>query len=117
MLILMQGILINNLPAYGFFVRFRNLMYKTKGTFRITSHNFNTSIGHSFGGKYIEVRPNKFLQYTETLMFQTYQLQWKLLLSLKKRLGMEIKILQENIPIMIPVETCYRGQVGRAQHP
>ena len=109
MLILMQGILINNLPAYGFFVRFRNLMYKTKGTFRITPHNFNTSNGHSFGGKYIEVRPNKFLQYTETLMAQAYQLQWKLLLSLKKRLGTEIKILQEYIPDILPVEMCIWG--------
>ena len=72
----MQGILINNLPAYVPFVRCRNLMYKTKGTFRITSHNFNTSIGHLFGGKYIEVRPNKFLQNTETLMAQTYQEKW-----------------------------------------
>ena len=72
------------------------------------------------------MRLNKFLQYTETLMFQTYQLQWKLLLSLKKRLGMEIKILKEYIPVMRPVEICYLGltvivgkisRIGRAQHP
>ena len=83
MLSLMQGILINNLPAYGPFVRCRNLMYKTKGTFRITSHNFNTSNGYSFGGKYIEVRLINFCN-TQNFDGPSVPIAWKLLLSLKK---------------------------------
>ena len=73
-------------------------------------HNFSTSNGHSFGGKYLEVTPNEFLKYTD--QFDDPNLPGEMITSvwLKKTLvGTEIKITQEGIPSAIPVEMCYLG--------
>lgn len=73
-------------------------------------HNFSTGNGHSVGGKYIAVKPGEFLQYTDT--FDDPNLPGEMTTSvwLKKVLvGTEIKIAQEKIPAMIPVEICYLG--------
>lgn len=73
-------------------------------------HNFTTGNGHSFGGKYVTVRPNEFLQYTDT--FDDPNLPGEMVTSVwltKALVGTELKVLQENIPSVIPVEMCYLG--------
>ena len=73
-------------------------------------HNFSTGNGHSFGGHYVEVRPNEFLKYTDK--FDDPNLPGEMVTSISLRkvmVGTEIKIVQENIPEMIPVEMCYLG--------
>lgn len=53
------------LPPYGFLCTVHEMDVKEGGTFRMSFHNFTTGNGHSFGGKYIEVKPNEFLKYTD----------------------------------------------------
>lgn len=98
------------LPPYGFLCTVHELNVKVEGSFRMSFHNFSTGNGHSFGGKYLEIKPNEFLKYTDK--FDDPNLPGEMITSveLKKVLvGTEIKILQQNIPSMIPAEMCYLG--------
>jgi uncharacterized protein YndB with AHSA1/START domain len=98
------------LPPYGFLCTVHEMNVELGGTFKMSFHNFSTGNGHSFGGKYLEIKPNEFLQYTDK--FDDPNLPGEMVTSvwLKKVLaGTEIKILQEGIPAVIPVEMCYLG--------
>ena len=76
----------------------------------MTFHNFEIVNSHSFGGKYIDVRPNEFLQYTDTFDDPNLPGEMTTALEFKKvMVGTELKILQENIPTMIPLGMCYLG--------
>jgi uncharacterized protein YndB with AHSA1/START domain len=98
------------LPPYGFLCTVHELNVKVNGTFRMSFHNFSTGNGHSFGGKYVEVKPNEFLKYTDKFDDPNLPGEMTTSVSLKKvSVGTEIKIFQENIPAMIPAEMCYLG--------
>lgn len=98
------------LPPYGFTCTVHEMNAVAGGNFKMSFHNFTTGNSHSFGGTYLEVSADEFLKYTDT--FDDPNLPGEMVTSvwLKKVLvGTEIKILQENIPSMIPVEMCYLG--------
>jgi len=98
------------LPPYGFLCTVHELNVQAGGSFRMSFHNFSTGNGHSFGGKYIEVKPGEFLKYTDT--FDDPNLPGEMITSVwlqKVSVGTDIKILQENIPAVIPAEMCYLG--------
>jgi uncharacterized protein YndB with AHSA1/START domain len=98
------------LPPYGFLCTIQELNVKTEGTFRMSFHNFSTGNSHSFGGKYVEIKPNEFLKYKEK--FDDPNLAGEMTTSvwLKKVLvGTELRVSQEGIPSVIPAEMCYLG--------
>lgn len=98
------------LPPYGFLCTVHEMNAEVGGTFKMSFQNFSTGNGHSFGGEYLEMKPNEFIKYTDK--FDDPNLPGEMMTSiwLKKVLvGTEIKILQENIPAAIPVEMCYLG--------
>ena len=98
------------LPPYGFICTVDHLKAEKGGTFRMSFENFSTGSSHSFGGKYVDVKPNEFLKYTDT--FDDPNLPGEMItsVSLKQTIaGTEIKILQEGIPEAIPAEMCYLG--------
>lgn len=98
------------LPPYGFLCTVHEMNVQVGGTFKMSFYNFSTGNSHSFGGEYLEVKPNEFLKYTDK--FDDPNLPGEMLTSVwltKVSVGTEIKILQENIPSMIPAEMCYLG--------
>ena len=98
------------IPPYGFLCTVQEMNVKVEGTYRMSFHNFSTGNGHSFGGKYLEIKPNEFLKYTDK--FDDPNLPGEMITSVwlqKVSVGTEIKILQEGIPSAIPVEMCYLG--------
>jgi uncharacterized protein YndB with AHSA1/START domain len=98
------------LPPYGFTCTVHHMEAKTGGSFKMSFQNFTTGNGHSFGGTYLELKPNEFLKYTDK--FDDPNLPGEIITSvwLKKTIaGTEIKITQEGIPSVIPVEMCYLG--------
>ena len=98
------------LPPYGFLCTVHEMNVQVGGTFRMSFHNFSTGNGHSFGGKYVEVKPNEFLKYTDKFDDPNLPGEMTTSVGLQKVLvGTEIKILQENIPSVIPAEMCYLG--------
>ena len=98
------------LPPYGFLWTVHEMNAKTGGFFKMSFQNFSTGNSHSFGGTYLELKPNEFLKYTDT--FDDPNLPGDMITSvwLRKNIaGTEIKITQEGIPAAIPVEMCYLG--------
>ena len=98
------------LPPYGFLCTVHEMNVKVEGTFRMSFHNFSTGNGHSFGGRYLEVKPNEFLKYTDKFDDPNLPGEMTTSVELKKvSVGTEIKILQQDIPSVIPAEMCYLG--------
>jgi uncharacterized protein YndB with AHSA1/START domain len=98
------------LPPYGFLCTVHEINVKEGGTYKMSFHNFSTGNGHSFGGKYLEIKPNEFLKYTDK--FDDPNLPGEMVTSIwlkKVSCGTDIKIVQEGIPAVIPVEMCYLG--------
>jgi len=98
------------LPPYGFLCTVHEMNVKTGGTFRMSFQNFTTGNGHSFGGIYLDLKPNEFLKYTDKFDDPNLPGEMTTSVALKKVLvGTEIRILQQDIPSVIPAEMCYLG--------
>ena len=98
------------LPPWGFICTVHEMNVKVGGTFRMSFQNFTTGNSHSFGGNYIEIKPNEFLKYTDK--FDDPNLPGEMMASVwlkKVSAGTEIKITQEGIPDVIPADMCYLG--------
>jgi len=80
------------------------------GSYKMSFTNFSTGNGHSFGGKFLEMRPNELIKYTDK--FDDPNLPGEMITSIwlkKVSVGTELKIIQEGIPSAIPAEMCYLG--------
>lgn len=98
------------LPPYGFLCVVHEMTAKQGGTYKMSFQNFSTGNSHSFGGKYLEIKPNEFLKYTDQFDDPNLPGEMVTSVSLRKTIaGTEIKITQEGIPDAIPVEMCYLG--------
>ena len=98
------------LPPYGFLCVVHEMEVRVGGTYKMSFTNFSTGNGHSFGGKYLEIDPNKFLKYSD--QFDDPNLPGEMVTSVwltKVSVGTELKITQEGIPAAIPAEMCYLG--------
>jgi uncharacterized protein YndB with AHSA1/START domain len=98
------------LPPYGFTCTVHQMSAEKGGSFKMSFTNFSTGNSHSFGGVYLDVKPNEFLKYTDK--FDDPNLPGEMTTSvwLKKTIaGTEIKIQQDGIPAAIPSEMCYLG--------
>lgn len=98
------------LPPYGFLCTVHEMNPVKGGTFRMSFYNFSTENRHSFGGTYLDLIPNEFLKYTDKFDNPNLPGEMTTTVWLKKvSVGTEIKITQEGIPSMIPLEMCYLG--------
>ena len=98
------------LPPFGYLCTVHSMDVHVGGSYKMSFTNFSTGHSHSFGGKYIEIKPNEFLKYTD--VFDDPNLPGEMITSVwlkKVSVGTEIKIVQEGIPPVIPVEMCYLG--------
>ena len=98
------------LPPYGYLCVVHNLDAKVGGSYKMTFINFTTGNGHSFGGKYLELKPNEFLKYND--VFDDPNLPGEMIttVSMKKvTAGTELIVTQTGIPEMIPADMCYLG--------
>jgi uncharacterized protein YndB with AHSA1/START domain len=98
------------LPPYGFLCTIQNRDVRVGGTYNMSFQNFTTGNGHSWGGEFLEIKPNEFLKYTDK--FDDPNLPGIMTTSVwfqKTSVGTELKVLQEGIPAVIPAEMCYLG--------
>ncbi|MBI2135269.1 SRPBCC family protein [Candidatus Woesearchaeota archaeon] len=98
------------IPPYGFICVVHNMDVKVGGNYKMSFINFSTGNGHSFGGKYLELKPGEFLKYTDR--FDNPDLPGEMVTSVwlkKVSCGTELKVIQEGIPAAIPTEMCYLG--------
>lgn len=98
------------LPPYGFLCVVHQMDVQVNGSYKMSFINFSTGNGHSFGGKFLEVKPNEFLKHTDKFDDPNLPGEMTTSIWLKKVIcGTDLKIIQEGIPSMIPTEICYLG--------
>ena len=98
------------LPPYGFLCTVQEFNVKPGGMYKMSFHNFSTGHSHSFGGEWLEIKPNEFLKYSDK--FDDPNMPGEMITSVwlkKVSVGTELTVTQEGIPAMIPVEMCYLG--------
>ncbi|MBI4369014.1 MAG: SRPBCC family protein, partial [Elusimicrobia bacterium] len=95
---------------YGFTCTVHQLDAKVGGTCKMSFTNFSTGKTHSFGGKYLELKPGERIVATDVFDDPGLPGEMQTTYTLKKvSVGTEVNILQENIPAAIPPEACYLG--------
>ncbi len=98
------------LPPNGFTGKVHQMDARVGGSYKMSFTNFTTGKSHSFGGKYLELKPNELLRYTDAFDDPNLPGKMDTTVSLKKVLvGTELKVVQEGIPDAIPAEACYLG--------
>ena len=98
------------LPPYGFLCTVHHMEVRVGGGYKMSFTNFTTGNSHSFGGTYLELKPNEFLRYNDR--FDDPNLPGEMTTSVwlkKVSVGTELTVKQEGIPEAIPAEACYLG--------
>ena len=98
------------IAPYGYLCEIHQMDFNKNGDYSMSFINFSTGEGHSFGGKFLEIIPNKFLQVTDKFDDPNLTEEMTTSVSFKEvSCGTELSITQENIPAAIPLEMCYLG--------
>jgi uncharacterized protein YndB with AHSA1/START domain len=98
------------LPPYGFVAKVHSMDLKVGGKYKMSFTNFTTGSSHSFGGDYLEIKPNELLKYSDKFDDPNLPSEMTTTITFKAvSCGTEIVAVQEGIPEMIPVEMCYLG--------
>jgi uncharacterized protein YndB with AHSA1/START domain len=83
---------------------------KVGGTYKMSFTNFSTGKSHSFGGEYLELVPHERIRYTDRFDDPNLPGVIQTTVSLKEvSCGIELNIVQEGVPDVIPAEACYVG--------
>lgn len=98
------------LPPYGFTATVHSMDARVGGSYRMSFTNFGTGHTHSFGGKYLELKPGERLRYVDAFEDPNLPGEMQVTVDLKAvSCGTEVTIVQEGIPDAIPTEFCYLG--------
>ena len=98
------------LPPNGFTCKVHHIDAKVGGTYKMSFTNFTSGKSHSFGGTYLELKPNECIRYTDKFDDPSLPGEMVTTITLKKvSCGTEVTIVQEGIPAAIPAEMCYLG--------
>lgn len=97
-------------PPHGFTAKMLAFEPGQGGHYRMSFTNLGTGHTHSFGGRYLDWEPGKRLRHTDA--FDDPNLPGEMVTTVDIRsviCGVEIRVTQENIPQVIPLEACYLG--------
>ena len=98
------------LPPNGFTCKVHQLEAKVGGSYKMSFTNFTTGKSHSFGGRYLELKPYERIRYTDKFDDPNMVGEIQTTITLKKvSCGTEVSIVQEGVPAAIPAEACYLG--------
>lgn len=98
------------LPPNGFTGKVHDMDARVGGSYKMSFTNFSTGSSHSFGGEFLEMVPNEKLRYSDRFDDPNLPGEMTTTLTLKEvSVGVELTVVQEGIPDMIPVEACYLG--------
>jgi len=98
------------IPPYGYICEIHQMDFKVGGSFKMSFVNFSTGKGESFGGTFLEIKPNEFIKYSDKFDDPNLPGEMQTSVWLKKvSCGTELTVVQEGIPSVIPLEFCYPG--------
>lgn len=91
------------IPPHGFTGHVHQMDPKVGGTFRMSFNTINRSWGHTFGGRYLELKPFERIVHTDQFegndpMFPSDREMKVTITFTKVKGGTEVNILQEGIP-------------------
>jgi uncharacterized protein YndB with AHSA1/START domain len=98
------------LPPHGFTGRVHEMDTRVGGAWRMSFIHFGSGHAHSFGGRYLELQPGQRLRYNAT--FDNPNLPGEMVTTVTLAAlgcGTDLRVVQEGIPEVIPVEQCYLG--------
>lgn len=98
------------LPPNGYTCTVHHLDAVVGGSFRMSFTNFTTGMAHAFGGTYLELVPGKRLRYSDR--FDDPNLPGEMITTVTLEavsVGTDVRIVQEGVPPIIPLEACYIG--------
>ncbi len=73
-------------------------------------NGFTTGSSHSFGGEFLELKPNERIRHTDRFDDPNLPGEIQTTIALNKvSVGTELNIVQEGVPAVIPAEACYLG--------
>jgi uncharacterized protein YndB with AHSA1/START domain len=98
------------LPPNGFTGKVHRIDARVGGGYQMSFMNFGTGNSHSFGGTYLELKPNERIRYSTKFDGPKMSGEMQTTVTLKQVFcGAELNVIQEGIPESIPAEACYLG--------
>ncbi len=98
------------LPPHGFTGQVHEIDARVGGSYKMSFKNFTTGHSHSFGGKYVELKPGELIRYNDRFDDPNLPGEMQVTIVLRQvSCGTDVVIKQEGIPEMIPAEMCYLG--------
>lgn len=102
--------LVKWLPPNGFTGKVHQQEAVVGGTYRMSFTNFANGHSHFFGGEYLEMVPHERLRYTAKFDDPNLPGLMQTTVTLREVFcGVELSVVQEGIPQLIPTEACYLG--------
>ena len=98
------------MPPHGFTCKVFELDPTVGGRYRMHFTNIANGQSHAFGGQYVELVPNERIVNTD--IFEDTQLPGEMRTTMTLKpvpCGTELRIVQEGIPAMIPLDGCHVG--------
>lgn len=102
--------LVKWIPPNGFTCTVHELDARVGGSYKMSFTNFTTEKSHSFGGKYLELKPNELIRHTDE--FDDPNLPGEIVVTIRLKpvvVGTELNIEQAGLPDVIPESACYLG--------
>lgn len=98
------------LPPNGFTCQVHQHDPVVGGSYKMSFTNFTTGNSHSFGGEYLDLKPNELIRNTDRFDDPNMPGEMITTVTLKQvSVGTELNIVQEGVPAAIPAEACYLG--------
>jgi uncharacterized protein YndB with AHSA1/START domain len=98
------------LPPFGFTGTVHQMDARVGGKYRMSFTNHGNGQGHSFGGSYLELKPNERIRYSAVFEDANLPGEMTTTITLKAvSAGVEFQAVQEGIPEVIPADQCYVG--------
>jgi len=98
------------LPPHGFTGKVHHLDASVGGTFKMSFTNFSTGRAETFGGEFLDLRQNELIRHTDQFDDPNLHGEMQTTISIRQvSCGVELRIVQEGIPEVIPTEACYLG--------
>jgi uncharacterized protein YndB with AHSA1/START domain len=98
------------LPPHGFTGRVHEIDARVGGRFRMSFTHLGNGQSHTFGGEYLELEPGARIVHTDS--FDDANLPGEMRVTVTFTAvpsGTELKVVQEGIPAMIPLDGCHLG--------